>query len=108
MNIQPSAGVVGAAGTALAQTRGDTQTNQSLQSSMNRQQAPGQAEGADSLTLNESEKAGDRDGDGRMLNSPDHHEDENEASSEKAGDEASLRSGPVVTEGLGEQLDLDA
>lgn len=108
MNILPNAGVVGAAGTALAQTRSsDTETSQAQQSSLQRKESPGQPEGADTLTLHESEPAGDRDGDGRMPQSSDHpkHEPESDSPENPSASSHAVR---IATEGVGERLDLDA
>ena len=102
MTIQPSAAVTGLAGTARAQQRGsDTETVKNQQAAVNQSQSPGQAEGADQLTLEASGKAGDRDGDGRRafeLHEREHTED----------DETDVESvGKAVDDDQGEHLDLE-
>lgn len=102
MTIQPSAAVTGLAGTARAQQRGsDTETVKNQQAAVNQSQSPGQAEGADQLTLEASGKTGDRDGDGRRpfeLQEREHTED----------DETDVESvGKAVDDDQGEHLDLE-
>ncbi|QDV69800.1 hypothetical protein Poly24_35170 [Rosistilla carotiformis] len=102
MSIQPSAAVTGLAGTARAQQRGsDTETVRNQQAAVNQSESPGQAEGADQLTLEASSKTGDRDGDGRR---PFELQEREQTDGEQSESTSHVK---PIDDDCGEQLDLE-
>lgn len=103
MTIQPNAAVAGIAGTARAQQRGsDVDTVKNQQAAVNQRDAPGQVEGADSLTLEASSKLGDRDADGRL---PQERPAHNPPPDDADGDSSTAKS---IDDNCGQHLDLEA